>query len=149
LQKYALLGAFTERYSLILDGNMTVSNLPHSGTTLSPAQIFAEAHRVACERKAEALCIVLNLKLLQVNDNKDCEIWDSIFVVAQSRLFSTAVIQPIRVHQNGELTFVGLTEATWDTTDFGEPEEIFPQLDLVMTAAKVPGLPHMPSHLLH
>lgn len=149
VQQYALKGAFQERYSLFVDGKMADYPLQQDAPARSVECSFAEAQEKAAEKHAHALCMVMNLKLLQLSKGKDYEIWDCILVVAQTRTVTSGLLQPIQVHAGGDFTFTGLVEAAWDTVGFGKPQEILAKLRTAMVDANVVGLPELPSMLLH
>jgi Mlc titration factor MtfA (ptsG expression regulator) len=142
--------SFPERCSLFcVNEKMVDYPLQQCGPAMTLERIFADAHQQASDKQAHALCLAMNLKLLHLDESKEPEIWDSIFVVAQTREITCGLIQPIRVHKSGDFTFTGLIEDAWETVGFGAPHDIFTHLKAAMGETSMPGLPYMPSTMLN
>jgi hypothetical protein len=149
LQQYASQGSFLERYRLVVNGEVQEYRLDHPTLLMPLESILTKIHQQATAKRALAVSLVMNLRLLQLDANNEHQVCDSIFVVTQTRHITIALIQPIQTHREGDVTLAGLVLAERNTVGFGGAKEILSQLRTAMAQTSSFTPAHIPSAMWH
>jgi hypothetical protein len=127
-------GNFDQHFGLFIGGTTEEFALSKWAATSSLSRIFEEAHKEARRAHAEALCLMLRRPMAAMNGRCTIEVWDSVFVVAQTETRTATAMLPFRAADSG-LQFGELQLGECESESFATPEVIFRKLGYVADAA--------------
>ena len=126
-------GSFDQHFALYIGGRTEEFGLSEWAAKSSLSRIFEEAHKEAHRAHAEALFLMLRRPLASMNRRR-VEVWDSVFVVTQTKTRTAIAMLPFRTTDSG-LEFEELQLGECETESFATPDIIFGKLGDVANAA--------------
>ena len=126
-------GSFDQHFGLFIGGTTEEFAMSKWAATSSLSRIFEEAHKEAHRAHAEALCLMLRRPMAGMN-GRTIEVWDSVFVVAQTETRTAIAMLPFRATDSG-LEFGELQVGECESKSFATPEVIFRKLGQLVDAA--------------
>ena len=126
-------GNFDQHFRLFIGGRTEEFGLSKWAAASSLSRIFEEAHKEAYRAHAEALCLLLRRPTAAMN-RRTIEVWDSVFVVAQTETRTAIAMLPFRATDSG-LEFEELQLGECESESFATPEVIFGKLGHLVDAA--------------
>jgi hypothetical protein len=125
-------GSFDQRFFYV-GSTVEEFKLSPRACASSLSRIFAEAHKALVRAHADLLFLVLRRPMGLLNSQGAHELWDSIFVVTQTKERTTLAMLPFRKTASG-LEFAELRKGECETKSFATPEQFFQKLGYVAVA---------------
>ena len=126
-----MFGNFGQRFALLIGNDTTEFTLSPGAAASSLSGIFEEAHTEAVRRTADVVFLMLNRPMASLNQLRDIEQWESIFVVTQTTQLTVVGMLPFR-RTNSGVEFRDLHSGECETDSLGRPQELFENLGYVV-----------------
>lgn len=123
-------GDFEQHFGLRVGSNTEDFKLSTWAAASSLTRIFEEAHKEAHRTLANTLILMLRRPMASVDRQLALDVWDSIFVVTQTKRRTAIAMLPFRKTNRG-LEFAELQKGECETETFATPQVIFQILGYV------------------
>lgn len=124
-------GKFEQHFALLLGDDTAEFTLSPRAAASSVTQIFEKAQAEASRRGADVVFLMLNRAIASMNEQREVEHWESIFVVTQTGHLTVLAMLPFRRTKCG-VEFDELQTAECETDSLGMPRDIFEKLGYVV-----------------
>ena len=126
-----MFGKFEQRFALLIGDDTAEFTLSPRAAASSLTRIFEEAHTEAVRKSADIVFLMLNRVIASMNQQREVEHWELIFVVTQTRHLTILGMLPFRRTKSGAV-FDELQTGECETDSLAMPQDIFEKLGYVV-----------------
>jgi hypothetical protein len=126
-----MFGKFEQHFALVIGDDTAEFTLSPRAAASSLTRIFEEAHTEAARRRADIVFLMLNRAIASMNQQREVEHWELIFVVTQTRHLTVLGMLPFHRTKSGAV-FDELQTGQSETDSLGMPQDIFEKLGYVV-----------------